>query len=307
MINYNALLVVIDPDSDSQPALSRALELSEKTNASITAFMTVYDFSYDMTTMLSIEEREAMRAAVVADRKSWLNSYLQSQTNAKIEVVVEWNNRPYEAIIKAALQHESDVVVKATKAHDDFKSVIFTPTDWHLLRKCPVPVLLVNEHDWPDNGNIIAAVNVGTEDREHAQLNDKITVIAKDYAELLSGHVHLVNSYPGTPLNIAIEVPEFDPVSYNDSVKNHHLEEMELHAKRYSLPLDQCHVREGLPEKVVPLVAETIDAELVIIGTVGRVGLSAALIGNTAEHVIDSLNCDVLAIKPDGFVSPIQG
>jgi universal stress protein E len=61
-----------------------------------------------------------------------------------------------------------------------------------------------------------------------------------------------------------------------------------------------------LPEKVIPQVAKDIDAELVIIGTVGRVGISAALIGNTAEHVIDELNCDVLALKPDGFVSPLS-
>ena len=54
------------------------------------------------------------------------------------------------------------------------------------------------------------------------------------------------------------------------------------------------------------LPVAALDAELVVIGTVGRVGISAALIGNTAEHVIDELNCDVLAIKPDGFVSPLS-
>ena len=47
-------------------------------------------------------------------------------------------------------------------------------------------------------------------------------------------------------------------------------------------------VKEGLPEKVIPQVAETLDAELVVIGTVGRVGISA-LIGNTAEHVMTNL------------------
>lgn len=41
-------------------------------------------------------------------------------------------------------------------------------------------------------------------------------------------------------------------------------------------------------------------------GTVGRTGLSAALIGNTAEHVIDNINCDVLALKPDGYISPLD-
>lgn len=305
MIEYSNILAVVEPERENQPAISRAIELAEKTGASITALMTIYDFSYEMTTMLSGEEREAMRQAVVNERTAWLKDQL-AEYGQPIEAAVEWNNRPYEAIIKYALASKADIVVKATRSHDDLRSVIFTPTDWHLVRKCPAPVLLVKEHDWPQDGKIVAAVNVGTEDQEHAQLNGRLTTIALDYAKLLSGHVHLANCYPGTPLNIAIEVPEFDPESYNDSVKNHHLEEMEKHSNQYSIPLDNCHVKEGLPEKVIPQVAKELDAELVIIGTVGRVGISAALIGNTAEHVIDELNCDVLAIKPEGFESPVS-
>ena len=49
---------------------------------------------------------------------------------------------------------------------------------------------------------------------------------------------------------------------------------------------------------MIPEVAKEIEAELVILGTVGRTGLSAALLGNTAEHVISKLNCNLLAIKP---------
>lgn len=305
MIDYTNILAVVEPERENQPAISRAIELAEKTGAKITALMTIYDFSYEMTTMLSGEEREAMRQAVVNERTAWLKEQL-AVYGQPIEATVEWNNRPYEAIIKYALASQADIVVKATRSHDDLRSVIFTPTDWHLVRKCPAPVLLVKEHDWPQDGKIVAAVNVGTEDREHAQLNDRLTTIAQDYAKLLSGHVHLANCYPGTPLNIAIEVPEFDPESYNASVKNHHLEEMEKHSSKYSIPLDNCHVKEGLPEKVIPQVASELDAELVIIGTVGRVGISAALIGNTAEHVIDELNCDVLAVKPEGFESPVS-
>ncbi len=305
MIEYTRILAIVEPERDTQPAISRAIELAAKTGASITAFMAFYDFSYEMTTMLSGEEREAMRQAVVKERTDWLAAQL-AVYDAAIEVSVEWNNRPYEAIIKYAIAQEMDIVVKATRSHDNLRSVIFTPTDWHLIRKCPTPVLLVKEHDWPENGKIVAAVNVGTEDQEHALLNDRLTSLAQDYATLLSGHVHLANCFPATPLNIAIEVPEFDPDAYNASVKNHHLEEMENHSARFSVPLDNCHVKEGLPEKVIPQIAKDLDAELVIIGTVGRVGLSAALIGNTAEHVIDELNCDVLAIKPDGFECPVS-
>ena len=306
MIECKRILAVVDAERDNQPALSRAYELASKTGASVTAMMVVYDLSYDMTTMLSPDERESMRDAVTKEHAKWLATHLREQGFTETDIIVEWNNRAYESIIYYTLNNQIDLVVKATKKHDDLASVIFTPTDWHLMRKCPRPVLLVKEHDWPEGGEIIAAVNVGSEDDEHAALNDKLTLIANDYASLLKGSVNLVNSYPSTPLNIAIEVPEFDPDTYHYAVKNHHLKEMRSHALKYGIPDNKCVVREGLPEKVIPQVANTLDAELVVIGTVGRVGISAALIGNTAEHVIDELNCDVLAIKPDGFVSPLS-
>ena len=44
--------------------------------------------------------------------------------------------------------------------------------------------------------------------------------------------------------------------------------------------------------------AKELEAELVVLGTLGRTGLSAALLGNTAEHVISKLSCNLLAIKP---------
>ena len=305
MINYQHILAVVEMERDTQPALSRAQEISDKTGATITAMLVVYDLSYDMTTMLSPDEREAMKDAVTKEHASWLSEHLRQLGFSHIDIVVQWNNRAFEAVIHHVIDNDIDLVVKATKRHDDLASVIFTPTDWHLLRKCPSPVLLVKEHDWPEGGQIIAAVNVGSEDDEHNLLNDKLTVIANDYAKLLNGNVNLVNSYPSTPLNIAIEVPEFDPDAYNNSVKHHHQAEMAGHAKKYGITTANTYVKEGLPEKVIPMVAKDIDAELVIIGTVGRGGLSAALIGNTAEHVIDELDCDVLAVKPDGFVSPL--
>jgi nucleotide-binding universal stress UspA family protein len=48
------------------------------------------------------------------------------------------------------------------------------------------------------------------------------------------------------------------------------------------------------------------EIDLVVMGTVARSGLSGILIGNTAEKVLGKVRCAVLAIKPAGFVSPIQ-
>lgn len=308
-MKYQKILAVIEPFDEQQKSLLRAIEIANITGASITAFLTIYDFSYEMTTMLSMDERENMRSAVVEDKSEWLSDIVEDHVkdnNISIDIKVVWHNRPYESIIFEVIDQNYDLIVKGTQQHDTLKSVIFTPTDWHIMRKAPVPVLLVKEHDWPQNGQVLAAVNVGVDVDDHRSLNERITQNALYFANLLKSKVNLVNAYPTTPDNIVIEIPEFDRSSYDDSVKDHHQKEMQAHAARHKIPEQRCHVRAGLPEHVIPGLAKELDAELVVIGTVGRQGISAALIGNTAEHVIDKLDCDVLAIKPDGFVSPIK-
>ncbi len=307
MEKYKKILTVIDPTTDNQKALKRSIELAHRSGGEITAFLTIYDFSYEMTTMLSGEERESMRQSMINDRQQWLEEKVSEldHKNITINTSIIWHNRPFEKIIKKVIAEEFDIVIKGTHQHDKLKSVIFTPTDWHILRKCPCPVLLVKEHNWPDNGNLLTALNIGSDDEEHKALNNKLTQEATHLATLIKANTHLVNSYPGTPVNIAIEIPEFNACEYNDTMLKHHKTAMQSHAEKFNISIENTHVKEGLPEDVIQSISKTIDAELVVLGTIGRTGISAALIGNTAEHVIDRLNCDVLAIKPDGYISPL--
>ncbi len=305
---YNNVLVVLDPTTEQQKALDRALELSRKQGGKLTAFLSVYEFSYEMTTMLSGDEREAMKQAVIKDREIWVSGLLQQAQAQGLEISIQvvWHNRPFEAVVKAVLEQHFDLVIKGTHDHDVLKSMIFTPTDWHILRKCPCPVLLVKEHAWPAQGNIIAAVNAGSEQEHHKSLNNRVIDKAKQMAAMLNARVHLVNAYPGTPVNIAIEIPEFNPQEYNSTMQRHHKDAVKQLAAEHQIPAEQCHVLEGMPEDVIPKLARQLDAEMVLIGTIGRTGLSAAIIGNTAEHVIDRLDCDVLALKPANFVCPLE-
>lgn len=308
METYKNILAVIDPGTDEQKSLNRAIELASKTGGSITAFLSIFDFSYEMTTILSSGERAAMRESVIAHKQQWLDKVIakaKSSSTIKIDCKIVWHNRPFESVIEQVLKNNHDIVIKGTHEHHKLKSVIFTPTDWHILRKCPCPVLLVKEHSWPSNGNILAALNIGSDDEEHNSLNNKITTEAKHLASLINANVHLVNSFPGTPVNIAIEIPEFNSVEYNEAMLKHHKSAMSTHAANFGINPEHTYVEEGLPESVIEDISRKIDAELVVLGTIGRTGLSATLIGNTAEHVIDQLNCDVLAVKPDGYISPL--
>lgn len=308
MSTYNNVLVVLDPSVEQQKALNRAIELTRLQGGKLTAFLSVYDFSYEMTTMLSGEERESMRQAVIKDRELWISELTEHHRAAGLNIVIKvvWHSRPFEAIVHAVLEDNYDLVIKGTHDHDVLKSMIFTPTDWHVLRKCPCPVLMVKDHDWPQGGNIIAAVNAGSEQEHHLSLNQRVIAKARQMAMMLNASTHLVNAFPGTPVNIAIEIPEFNPQEYNSTMKHHHADAVAALAKQFDIDSQHCHVQEGMPEDVLPQIASKLDAEMVVIGTIGRTGLSAAIIGNTAEHVIDRLDCDVLAVKPANFVCPLH-
>ncbi|HAK34619.1 MAG TPA: universal stress protein UspE [Pantoea sp.] len=308
MSRYQNMLVAIDPQQDDQPALRRAVYLNQRIGGKIKAYLPIYDFSYEMTTLLSPDERASMRQGVISQRTEWIREQARAYLEAgvEIEIKVVWHNRPYEAIIQEVLAHGHDLVLKMAHQHDRLEAVIFTPTDWHLLRKCPCPVWMVKDQPWPEGGKAVVAVNLASEEPHHDELNQKLIRETTRLAEMVNHtEVHLVGAYPITPINIAIELPDFDPSVYNDAIRGQHLVAMKALSQKFAIREEFTHVAKGLPEEVIPDIASQLSAGIVVLGTIGRTGLSAAFLGNTAEQVIDHLRCDLLAIKPDDFNSPI--
>lgn len=309
MNRYHNILVFIDPAKESQIALQRAVTIARKDKkVKITLFLCCYDLSYEMTSLSSSEERQAMQHIVIKENKEWLEaiSIPYQEQGVLIDNQVIWHSRPFQAAIIEVLKKQYDLVIKATHPHSKLSAILFTPTDWNLLRKCPVPVLLVKHQQWPEHGNILCAIDCKSiQDNDHHQLNQQILTDAKVMADIVNANIHIVNAYPSPPMNIMLELPEFDPVNYEDGLKKFHQETLNDYAAKLQIPTSNVHLEQGLPEDVISNIAKEIDAELVILGTVGRSGLSATLLGHTAEQVIDSLDCDLLALKPNGFISPI--
>jgi nucleotide-binding universal stress UspA family protein len=67
----------------------------------------------------------------------------------------------------------------------------------------------------------------------------------------------------------------------------------------------EIHLLQGPASHAVPRCVRELGAELVVMGTVARTGIPGFIIGNTAERILTQLDCSVLAMKPEGFVSPI--
>ena len=57
--------------------------------------------------------------------------------------------------------------------------------------------------------------------------------------------------------------------------------------------------------KVIGDMVSRYSIDLAIMGPVARIGIPGFFIGNTAEKILASINCSVLALKPDDCVSPV--
>ncbi|ACS97162.1 universal stress protein UspE [Aggregatibacter aphrophilus NJ8700] len=305
-MKFNNILVVLNPENDKQYALARAVRLAKEQKNSnpvkITLFLAIYDLSYEMSALLSPEERAEMHRNVIEQRKLAIQPYIEKYASDGINFssTVVWHSNEAEAITTEVETHNYDLVVKYTNAEESLKSLIVTPVDWQILRKCPTPILVVKDGDWKHQRRILVAVNVSDDENEaHSTFNDELVSLSMDLADSLErGNIHLVTAYPPTPINMAIDLPEFSSGEYSSGLRGQYLLNMKALRQKYGIDGDHTHVLEGFPEDVIPQVAEKLEAELVILGTIGRTGLSAAFLGNTAEHVISKLNCNLLAIKP---------
>ena len=66
------------------------------------------------------------------------------------------------------------------------------------------------------------------------------------------------------------------------------------------------HLIKGEAGRVIPEVAAKNEADLIVMGTLSRSGVAGFFIGNSAEKIIHNVDCSVLTVKPDGFVTPVK-
>ena len=118
MNTIKKILAVVDPSKSDQTALKRSFELAYKSGAKITAFLTIYDFSYEMTTMLSpiIQVCDAISGARPGARRQVLDSYIQRLKDLE-DVAFGFTGVKKAYAIQAG--RELRVIVESEKVSDD--------------------------------------------------------------------------------------------------------------------------------------------------------------------------------------------
>ena len=275
------ILVVIDPSQEEQVALNRASLIAGFIECEL--HLLVCENREDYSDLLA-------RLRVEQDAKG-----------IRCSVTQDWHHNATDTICRAVAREGCDLVIKQHRPDNPLRKALLTPDDWKLLRYCPAPVLMVKNSDSWIKGSVVAAVDVGNHDDQHHVLHDTIVSHAADIVEMIDGDLYLVSAHPAPMLSAA------DPAfQLKDSIAAEYRARAEPYVKLYGIDAQHLHIDEGPADTLVPQVANRIGASVTIIGTVGRKGIAGALIGNTAEVVLDQVNSDILVLKPEDTLAHLE-
>ena len=68
----------------------------------------------------------------------------------------------------------------------------------------------------------------------------------------------------------------------------------------------ELHVGLGSPTQAILEGVERLNPGLVVMGTISRGGIAGLLMGDTAERLVDRIDCALLTVKPRDFVCPVS-
>jgi nucleotide-binding universal stress UspA family protein len=308
MRRFRSILVYLDRREESRQALKAGLGLAERHGAQLTVMDVVDDICEELTDWPEAELRR-IEHAVIEQRRFELEEAVRAyRSSLPIQVAVAVG-KPSLELIRRVITHRHDLVIKTARAKVNGRRVYFGTTAMHLIRKCPSPVWIVPPTAIPTSPRVLAAVDPVSRSRYQASFARRVLEYARVLAEHLGGSLDVVHAWEAraTATLLARGEPQ-DTTRYVDSVyaaSRYALDELER-TPGQPAGSEHFHLVRGQPEDEIPRFAVEQQSDVVVLGSVGRRGISGLLIGETAEEILSRIECGVFCVKPDGFVSPLR-
>ena len=306
--DFRHVVVDIDALAPHHPALDQAVDLATRAGGRVTVVDVVEDVPGGARPYFS----GRLEKEIVEHRKALLDEAAARYRRRKIKVeTAVLRGRPALAVVRYVLTRRPhpSVVVRSHVRDLSPRRASFGSVDMQLLRKCPCPVWVVGIGERSRPKRILAAIHPDRDDLVEQALNRKIVESGLAVADIERGSLTVLNAW--APYGEALLEGRMSKAELREFVgaaRTVAAEQMDDFMARLGDVGPRCEVKllKGEPDVVIPRYVKRHDIDMVVMGTVVRTGLAGLVIGNTAEHMLQRLQCSVLALKPEGFVSPIE-
>lgn len=302
------ILVAIGADATPRSLLSQASFLAGMDGGRVTIVQVIQD----------VPDKPVM-GLEPAQLTKLVGDHYQAKLEEAIETLTQQGVRadtklaigsPFMEIVREAVRGHYDIVVKQAEGQAKRDRIPFGSTDMQLLRMCPHPLWIMKSGRVRRIRNIMVAIDPVPEDAEKNALAAKLLSWGALVAEAAQATLHVFHAWRlagettlrGRALlseqvdRLVMETKRTQRALVDEAVRQLALDAGRLHV----------HFQAGVAARLIPAAVAAKEIDLLVMGTIGRTGIPGFFIGNTAETVLQKVDCSVLAIKPDGFRTVIE-
>ena len=308
---YRRILAATDFSADAGAALQRALWVAHQHKSPLVVAHVVADL------------REAVSKTSYRSRiefhEGWEEPFqreLRRHSDRKLQAAIEelradgvkityetLLGHPHVELIHTVQHEQYDLVFLGSRRDGILKNFGLGSTTRRMVRHCPSSVWVVKQERPEPPAAVLVAVDLS--DVSRRALAEAVWIAENAGAKVHIVHVIEATDIPADLLDLPAAV---GPYSTLRELIQHEaktrLDEFLANISLAGLAVEK-HILWGQAWREIVGLSERLKVNLVAMGTVGRSGMEGILLGNTAENVLAEVNCDVLAVKPASFVSPI--
>ena len=299
------LVTIKDTSARSLPAVRKAAQIARACNAQLELYHAISEPIY-------VDALAIAGQTVAQLRRKWRDAHLKRlekiadrlrAEGTKVNTGVEWDFPAFEAVIRHAVRRKADLIVAERHATKHIAPWALRFNDWELLRRSPVPVLLVKTSQPYDKPLVLAAVDPVHSFAKPAKLDAAILDMGSQVAGVLQGALHAVHAFVPATIDVDqldLNLPNLSAYIEAEAAKGAKAA-FDKELSRSDARIAKRHLVGRHAADAIPELARDLKAQLVVMGAISRTGIKRLLIGNTAERILDALPCDVLVMKPSHF------
>jgi universal stress protein E len=300
------LVAIKEPRGRSQPALRKAVQLAEGCGARVTLF-------HALSTPLYLDAYNQAGDSLQQVEKQWRQRVLKQleklaaplrDAGIKVTVASNWDFPVYEAVIRHARRAGAELIVAERHATRHLLPSLLRFNDWELLRRSPVPVLLIKRGGTWRRPAVLAAIDPLHTFAKPARLDAAIMAAGNVLAGALGGKLHIAHACQDSSMAAATRLAPAEPdmtLAMEKQIRRETRAAFNQEIDKAGLTNVRRHFVDGHPVDVILKLARQQRAGIVVMGAISRSGLKRLVLGNVAEQVLDALPCDALVVKPADF------
>ncbi|WP_114765128.1 universal stress protein [Vibrio rhodolitus] len=310
MKEFQNILFVSQGLPENRDSIEQALTLAKRNHASLMGLIVSPALPHNMVDYQQAY-RQSLLNTLTAEIEQVQHS-LADDADLPMAIEIACGDKPALKIIECVQTHHRDLLVKQAEPLND-GSEGFKALDMKLLRKCPCPVWLHRPNTKPTNHKRIAvAIDPVVESDEAQQLAIHLLTVAHAIANNCDSRLHIISCWQ---YELESYLRHHSWIQIDDEKLNAEIEATRLHHRQQlDALIDSAAIGEdiivhhinGRADDEIPQCVNILEIDILVMGTIARSGIKGLVMGNTAENILQSLKCSLVALKPNGFVSPID-